>query len=142
CALPIWAPDLNDGVVLTMAPLWRLVPQSTSWQKELKARWDKLCSGAYDWAHLAMQLWPERVVAKCQTDRSIAIAHGLEEVFWVAQTDDTWKPRARPTRPLAELIRERTSPAVQAALKNLTGAPTAAGGTRGPRGKRALSVRS
>jgi hypothetical protein len=137
-----WSPDLNDGVVLTMAPLWRLVPQSRSWQKELKARWDKLCAGTYDWAHLAMQLWPERVLAKCHTDRSLAIAHGLEDVFWAEQANGTWEPRSKPTRPLAELVRERTSPAVQAALKNLIGAPSAAAGTRARREKRALSMRT
>ena len=40
-------------------------------------------AGKYDWAHIAMHLWPERVVPKCATDRSLAIAHGLEDVFWV-----------------------------------------------------------
>ena len=65
-----------------MAPLWRLVPQHKPWQKELKSKWDELVAGKYDWAHLAMHLWPERVVPKCATDRSLAIAHGLEDVFW------------------------------------------------------------
>ena len=37
-----------------------------------------------------MHLWPERVVPKCATDRSLAIAHGLEEVFWVEGTDGKW----------------------------------------------------
>ena len=79
---PLWNPDLDDGVVLVMAPLWRLVPQHKPWQKELKTHWDELCAGKYDWAHLAMHLWPERVVPKCAEDRSLAIAHGLEDVFW------------------------------------------------------------
>ena len=78
---PLWKPDLEDGVVLTMAPLCRLVPQHKPWQKELKIVWDALCAGKYDWAHLAMHLWPERVVPKCMTDRSLAIAHGLEDVL-------------------------------------------------------------
>ena len=80
---PLWNPMLDDGVVLTMAPLWRLVPQHKPWQKELKSKWDELAAGNYDWAHLAMHLWPERVVPRCATDRSLAIAHGLEDVFWV-----------------------------------------------------------
>ena len=44
----------------------------------------------HDWAHLAMHLWPERVVPKCAKDRSLAIAHGLEEVFWVEGIDGKW----------------------------------------------------
>jgi hypothetical protein len=74
---PTWNPILDDGVVLTMAPLWRLVPQHKQWQREIKSRWEDLEAGRYDWAHLAMHLWPERVAAKCATDRSLAIAHGL-----------------------------------------------------------------
>ncbi len=70
-------------MIINFAPLWRLVPQNKAWQKELKSTWDALCEGKYDWAHLAMHLWPERVVPKCATDRSLAIAHGLEDVFWV-----------------------------------------------------------
>jgi hypothetical protein len=88
---PLWRPDLDDGVVLTMAPLWRLVPQHRAWQRELKTAWDALRAGEYDWAHVAMHLWPERVVPNCTTDRSIAIAHDLEEVFWVRDLDDEWR---------------------------------------------------
>jgi hypothetical protein len=95
---PLWNPILDDGVVLTMAPLWRLVPQYKPWQKELKSNWDELAAGKYDWAHVAMHLWPERVVPKCATDRSLAIAHDLEEVFWVEGDDGKWKPRPAPTR--------------------------------------------
>jgi hypothetical protein len=62
---PLWNPNLDDGVVINFAPLWRLVPQHKSWQKELRATWDSLCAEAYDWAHLAMHLWPHRVVPKC-----------------------------------------------------------------------------
>ena len=35
--------------------------------------------GDYDWAHLAMGYWPDRVREKCKTDKSLAIAHGLED---------------------------------------------------------------
>jgi hypothetical protein len=76
---PTWNPTLDDGVVLTMAPLWRLVPRHKSWQRELKSKWEELVAGKYDWAHIAMHLWPERVTAKCASDRSLAIAHGLDE---------------------------------------------------------------
>lgn len=127
---PLWNPNLDDGVALTMAPLWRLVPQYKPWQKELKAKWDELAAGKYDWAHLAMHLWPERVVPKCATDRSLAIAHCVEDVFWVEGADGNWKPRKTPLRPVDELVRERSSPAVKAALKSLLDAPTASGNGR------------
>ena len=60
--------------------------------------------GKYDWAHLAMHLWPERVVPKCATDRSLAIAHGLEDVFWVEGADGKWAARKTPTRSIEELV--------------------------------------
>ena len=70
-----------------------------------------------------MHLWPERVVPKCATDRSLAIAHGLEDVFWVEDADGKWTAREIPTRSVDELVLERTSPAVKAALKSLLEAP-------------------
>ncbi|HQP88799.1 MAG TPA: BREX-1 system adenine-specific DNA-methyltransferase PglX, partial [Thermoanaerobaculia bacterium] len=134
---PLWKPDLDDGVVLTMAPLWRLVPQHRAWQKELKAAWDSLSAGEYDWAHVAMHLWPERVVPKCATDRSLAIAHGLEEVFWEEMAKGKWAARKKPETPVATLVAERTSPAVKAALKDLLEAPVPGGAARSSgRGKR------
>jgi hypothetical protein len=128
---PLWNPDLDDGIVLVSAPLWRLIPGHRPWQKELKARWDELSSGKYDWAHLAMHLWPERVVPKCATDRSLAIAHGLEDVFWADGSDGKWARRSRPTMSVEELVAARTSPAVKAALTDLQAAPALAGGGRG-----------
>jgi hypothetical protein len=133
---PLWNPDLDDGVIINFAPLWRLVPHHKPWQKELKATWDALCAGEYDWAHLAMHLWPERVVPQCATDRSLAIAHGLEDIFWIEGEDGKWKPRPMPARPVEELVRERTSQAIKAALKSLLEAPVAARG-----GRRAGSTR-
>lgn len=120
---PLWNPDLNDGVIINFAPLWQLVPQHRAWQRECKACWGKLVAGDYDWAHLAMHLWPERVVPKCAEDRSLAIAHDLEGVFWTEGNDGRWKQRDVATRLIEELVRERTSPAVKAALKNLLEAP-------------------
>jgi hypothetical protein len=128
---PLWQPDLDDGVVINFAPLWRLVPHHKPWQKELRTTWDSLVAGEYDWSRLAMHLWPERVVPKCATDRSLAIAHGLEEVFWLEDDAGKWKPRARPTRPVAELVAERTSIAVQAARDSLLTAASPGGGGSG-----------
>jgi hypothetical protein len=137
---PLWNPMLDDGVVLTMAPLWRLVPQHKPWQKELKSKWDGLAVGKYDWAQLAMHLWPERVIPKCVTDRSLAIAHGLEDLFWVDGHDGKWKSRVPPTHAVQELVRERTSIAVKAALKSLLEAPAAYTNGGRARGRRVANA--
>jgi hypothetical protein len=131
---PLWHPDLDDGVIINFAPLWRLVPQHKAWQREVKAAWDALCAEEYDWAHLAMHLWPERLVPKCAADRSLAIAHGLEETFWEEDEDGKWQPRLFPLWPIKDLVRERSSPAVKAALRSLVDAPV--GGLGNDRGKR------
>ena len=120
---PLWNPDLNDGVIINFAPLWRLVPHNRSWQKECKKVWDKLVAGDYDWAQLAMDLWPERVVPKCPKDRSLAIAHGLEEVFWEGDEDGKWQPKKVSRDIVDQLIAERTSAAVKAALDDLLRSP-------------------
>jgi hypothetical protein len=123
-AAPLWNPNLDDGVVINFAPLWRLVPQNKAWQRELKTTWDALREGKHDWAHLAMHLWPERVIPRCAKDRSLAIAHGLEDVFWVETDDGKWKPRPSPKQPIVELVRNRTSVAVKTALDDLIDAST------------------
>jgi len=74
-------------------------------------------------------------VPKCAKDRSLAIAHGLEDVFWVEGTDGKWTARKTPARSVDELVRERTSPAVKAALKSLLEAPVAQGGSGRGRGR-------
>jgi hypothetical protein len=96
-----------------------------------------LIAGDYDWARLSVRLWPERVVPKCAKDRSLAIAHDLEDVFWFEDADGKWKARPTPTRPMDALIAERTSPAVKAALASLLEAPEPAGPSR--RGRRTSS---
>ena len=50
-------PDLNDGVVLNIAPLWELVP----W-KEAKNYWDELMEGQYEWSSIGKQLRQKGVV--------------------------------------------------------------------------------
>lgn len=139
---PIWSIDRNDGVLISASPLWPLFSHHKPWQKELKATWEALCEGGLDWTHLAMHLWPERVVSKCGSDRSLAIAHGLEEVFWVRGEDGKWIARASPTRSMDALVRERMSPAVTSALKSLFEAsPESSGaGRRQGRGRRIAAV--
>jgi hypothetical protein len=44
-------PDLNDGVVLNIAPLWELVP----W-KETQKYWEELLAGKYEWSSIGQQL--------------------------------------------------------------------------------------
>jgi hypothetical protein len=94
---PKWKPNLNDGVLITAAPLWKLF-RFPKWQKDLKACWHELERGEYDWAHLAYSLWPDRVRTRCKTDRSIAIAHGLESLCEVEAP--TKKPKkGKKTKP-------------------------------------------
>lgn len=84
-----YRPNLNDGVQITAAPLWRLF-RLPRWRSELERTWQALERGDYDWAHLAYAIWPERVRETCRRDRSIAIAHGLDELY---------EERSAPERP-------------------------------------------
>jgi len=77
---PTYQPNQDDGVQISAAPLWPLF-RHKPWQKVLKETWAKLEKGDYDWAHLAKAYWPDRVRDKCKTDKSLAIAHGLESLY-------------------------------------------------------------
>lgn len=77
---PGYKPNHDDGVQITAAPLWPLF-RHRPWQNVLRDTWEKLEQGDYDWAHLAMAYWPERVREKCVTDKSLAIAHDLEHLY-------------------------------------------------------------
>ena len=85
-ALP-YKPNLNDGVLITAAPLWRLF-RLPKWRKDLKKCWEQLEAGDFDWAHLAYSIWPKRVQEKCKKDRSLAIAHGLEHLCEMRLEED------------------------------------------------------
>jgi len=74
-----YRPNLDDGVLISAAPLWKLF-RLPKWRKDLDACWKKLEKGEYDWTHLAYAIWPERVHEVCRRDRSIAIAHDLESI--------------------------------------------------------------
>jgi hypothetical protein len=82
-------PDLDDGVMINSAALWPLLePQ---W-KDPKRWWKELAIANgrqdYDWAHLAARYFPTRVEEKCQTDPSLAVAHGC---FWRYHPDRAYK---------------------------------------------------
>jgi len=127
---PLWNPNLNDGVIINYSPLWRLVPLPASWQKECKQTWDTLVKGEYDWAHLSMRLWPERVIPKCHKDRSLAIAHGLESALWEIDADGKWQPREVSGQELDALIEARSSLTVRDARDRLLAATVVGGGGR------------
>lgn len=113
-----WKPNLNDGVQITAAPLWKLF-QHKAWQKKLKETWSKLEDGDYDWAYLAGSIWPERVLRKCHQDRSLAIAHDVEDIFWheveipimrgkkpTGNTKTEWQPKNLTDTELTALIKQ------------------------------------
>ena len=138
---PLWNPNLNDGVIINHAILWRITPY-TPWQKKCKECLDKLVKGDYDWAHLAFHLWPERVIRKCTTDRSLAIAHGLEERLWQETSKGNWLQRQVSDAELQALLAEYSKPAVQNALERFLAAPppVAAARTRAPRAGKSSSI--
>jgi hypothetical protein len=138
---PLWNPNLNDGVIINHSILWRITP-CIPWQKKCKECWDMLVKGEYDWAHLAFHHWPERVIKKCQSDRSLAIAHGLEERLWQETNKGNWLQRQVSEAELQALIAEHSKPAVQNALERFLAAPppVAAARTRAPRAAKSSSV--
>jgi hypothetical protein len=77
---PHYHPNHDDGVQITAAPLWPLFCHKP-WQRVLKETWARLEKGDYDWAHLALNYWPERVREKCKADKSLAIAHELQALY-------------------------------------------------------------
>jgi len=73
-----WAPEPDDGVILNLAPLHTIVP---AWSSEPRKHWERLEAGDFDWSHTAMRYWPDRVAAKCRSDKSYAIAHGRGDLY-------------------------------------------------------------
>jgi hypothetical protein len=73
-----WKPELDDGVILNLAPLRDLMP---SWKAEPEKYWKELEAGVYDWSYTAMRYWPDRVLEKCKTNKSFAIAHDQLDIY-------------------------------------------------------------
>jgi hypothetical protein len=84
-ALP-YRPNLDDGVMINAAPFHKLF-RLRSWAEGTEDTWKKLEGGDYSWAHLAYTVWPDTVKAVCRNDRSVAIAHGLEELCEIERPD-------------------------------------------------------
>ena len=112
-----WKPNLNDGVQITAAPLWKLF-QHKPWQKKLKDTWKKLEKGDYDWSNLAYSIWPDRVIRESHKDRSCAIAHNLESVLWDKIEGGTdrqgnpkykWMPKKITESEMNQLIKQKIS---------------------------------
>lgn len=111
----LWKPNLNDGVQITAAPLWKLF-RFAKWQNSLKDTWERLERGEYDWAHLAFSIWPDRVVRLAQKDRSIAIAHDLEDELWEEIVESgrqkgskrKWVPKKLAEAELRKIVQEKT----------------------------------
>lgn len=82
-------PDLDDGVMINAAALWPLFPDK-QWKTPCKW-WKEFASPDpkknYDWSHLAMRYWPNRVDERCRTDPSLSVAHGC---FWRYHSPRAW----------------------------------------------------
>ncbi|MBM4287350.1 MAG: hypothetical protein FJ135_04225 [Deltaproteobacteria bacterium] len=89
-----YKPNLNDGVLITASPLWKLF-RLPKWRKDLEDCWKKLAAGEYDWAHLAYSIWPDRVKDKCKKDKSLAIAHDLEDLYEEPPAAPKWVKRKK-----------------------------------------------
>ena len=113
---PLWEPHRCDGIILNCAVLWRLFGHHRVWQNACKSKWRELAQGKYDWSGWAMRLWPERALKACAEDRSVAIAHGLEDALWEVGDDQNWMPRSDAREKITALMAERRSPAIEAAL--------------------------
>jgi hypothetical protein len=89
-----YIPNLNDGVLITACPLAKYF-RLPKFRKDLEDCWKKLSRGDFDWAHLAMRMWPERATEACRCDRSIAIAHGKKDLC-PAEPPKTKRGRMKP----------------------------------------------
>lgn len=83
-----YTPDLDDGVMINAAALWPLLlplwKDPRKWWTELSQAKDRK---DYDWSHLAMRYWPDRVDKKCRKDPSLGVAHGC---FWAYHPARAW----------------------------------------------------
>lgn len=78
-----WTPELDDGVILNLVQLLGLLQKGAAAdiRKEAIKHGARLEAGDYDWSHTAMRYWPTRVLEKCRTNKSYAIAHGRGDLY-------------------------------------------------------------
>lgn len=88
-ALP-YKPDLSDGVIINASPLYKLF-RHNDWAKACEDCWKKLEKGDYDWSHMAFNIRADQVRERCKKDRSLAIAHGLEDICEVPSPEEKGK---------------------------------------------------
>lgn len=74
-----YVPNHDDGVPVTAAPLLHLAA-SRLWRAECDKNMELLAKGDYDWSHLAMSMYPTRVIQKAKKDWCLALTHGLEHI--------------------------------------------------------------
>lgn len=119
---PLFDPNLDDGVLINAAPIHRLFVHA-GWRRDTQAAWTQLVRGDFEWSHMALHLWPERVIPLCTEQRHLALAHDLEGPL--------------KTRSVEALVATHTRPAVKDALQALLNASPQAGGRSAGRPARA-----
>lgn len=74
-----YEPNHDDGVPVTSCPLVNLI-RHRGWNTECASNLETLKNGDYDWSHLAMSMFPSRVIQKAKKDWCMALTHGLEHL--------------------------------------------------------------
>jgi len=75
-------PQHDDGVLVCLAPLHAVVPwppKGKTATSRLAEVWALLEGGELEWSRTAMRYFGKRVRLACDTDLSLAIAHGLDD---------------------------------------------------------------
>ena len=140
---PLWNPNLNDGVIINFAPLWRLVPQNKSWQKECKnvlgqAGQGRLRLGAPGHAPLARTRRPQMRHRRQSRHRSRP-GRSLLAAGRPRSLPAEGGTRRRLGAGHRSACEERTSAAVKAALESLLDVPAPSWNSTRSRGRRASS---
>jgi hypothetical protein len=120
--------DLDDGVMINSAALWKLLAPQWADPKKWWTQLAKADGKDYDWAHLAKRYFPTRALAKCQEDPSLAVAHGCfwryhpaKAYAWELRLQDEIRPDFTLDEPGSDEARaafEKTHPAEAAAIRD------------------------
>ncbi len=71
--------------------------------------WAELARGDRDEVGLALALWPDRVVDRCEKDVELAERHDLRSLLWVKDHNGAWRRRKAKSQEIAEKIGCRVS---------------------------------